>query len=363
MKIGILTLPPHTNYGGILQAWALQKILRDLGYQPQILMPPQTSLKTYWKSYLKRMFLKVSGRYDQPVFAEVIARKNAKYITKFKDSYLNYYRISDFNNFSPGDFSAFVVGSDQIWREIFYHHSWGGNFFNSFLAFSKDWSVNRISYAASFGLDNWQFDENATKEITRLLSKFNRISVREFSAVNLIKEHLKLPAELCLDPTLLINSSDYFKYLNIPSFESGTLVSYILDPSPENESIVNSISESKNLTRIELNRNVNKEKLFSVEEWIGRIASADLVITNSFHGCVFSIIFRRPLIFMGNKIRGNARFESLINLFDLGNNRIETIEDFDINSNYSLPPSIDNKLSDLQHKSLTFLKEALNYNN
>ena len=103
---------------------------------------------------------------------------------------------------TEGEYDAFIVGSDQVWRPSYNQH-----LEQAFLNFTENWkNVKRIAYAASFGVDNWEFTKKQTKECKRLVQKFDFVSVREDTAVNLCKEHLGIEATHVLDPTLLLSA-------------------------------------------------------------------------------------------------------------------------------------------------------------
>ena len=110
----------------------------------------------------------------------------------------------------------------------------------------------------------------------------------------------------------------------------------------------------------EINTPDKNGSYISVEEWVRKIASTKMVVTDSFHGCVFSIIFRKPLIFIGNTSRGNARFDSLIRTFGLHKNMLSDISEFDPSFSYNLPEDIDARIEKLRNYSYSFIKNNLN---
>ena len=187
-----------------------------------------------------------------------------------------------------------------------------------------DLNVRRIAYAASFGTNDWEFSEEDTLECARLAKLFDKISVREKSGVRLCEEYLGVQAEHVLDPTLLLNAEDYirlFEDAKVPKSEAN-LFCYVLDANAESESIISSLeNDGYKAMHAKLVTNSTRENprpcQLSVEEWLRGIYDAELVVTDSFHACVFSIIFKKPFIALGNKTRGNTRFDSLFETFDL----------------------------------------------
>lgn len=365
MKIGILTLPLHHNYGGILQAWALQRVLKNFGHDVYILSNSNLN-RTHWSIFAKRAILKcIKKGGNTPIFYELIMKRRNKPLTKFIKQNVNLQSISSLKNLNEIDFDAIIVGSDQIWRKRYFEGMWNSPITNAFLDFTKSWDIKRIAYAASFGVDEWQFNNAETKKIMNSLSYFNGISLREISGIKMLKEYTDIAAAFVLDPTMLISEEEYFQLLpqylksktNIPGKK---LVSYILDSDDQTENTVTAITKLKGLNRIDLNITDSKTPLTSIENWIYEISSADLVFTNSFHGCVFSIIFNKPLIFTGNLTRGNARFSSLMECFNIRSNYIQSLDEFDVNKSYELPRDITEKLSELRKQSKEFILSSLN---
>lgn len=361
MKIGILTLPLHINYGGILQAYALQAVLERMGHTVEVLMPVQQKQPIPWIIFAKRFIRRCMGRpCGVPMFYELYCSKLRNDIDPFINDKINISRISALNALDPREYDAIVVGSDQIWRKKYFCNMWQTGIPDAFLAFTQGWQMKRLAYAASFGVDEWQFDEEETRYIRQNLANFDAVSVRELSGVKLLLEHAGCESVHLLDPTMLLSAEDFLSLAGANAYKSGGLVSYILDHSEEVDKFVDGIAAAKGLVRTELNRRNFKDSYIPVEMWITCIASADLVVTNSFHGCVFSIIFRKPLIFIGNTSRGNARFTSLIETFGLESNMLKKLSEFNPNSVYELPSDIDKRMIRMQAHSIDFLIKSLN---
>ncbi|MCC8089326.1 MAG: polysaccharide pyruvyl transferase family protein [Rikenellaceae bacterium] len=188
------------------------------------------------------------------------------------------------------------------------------------------------------------------------------ISVREISAVQLCKHFLKTEAQLVLDPTLLLSPNAYEDLcVNIPS-ERGLLF-YVLDIS---DNILNQIQTMgrelnvKTFTRKHSYSWAHKKVYPGVEEWIAGFRDAHFVVTDSFHGTVFSIIFNKPFLTIYNPLRGNARLESLLNLFDL-TRRLVVVDQ--LTKGRMEDPidwiSVNKKINQLKKKSLDMLFQNL----
>lgn len=331
MKIGIITLPLHTNYGGILQAYALQKILMQLGHKAYVVdKDPIITLPTRTKYliYLKRAFLRYIKRIDVELFPDKAHNQQINTIrqhtNKFIEKYIKRRAIKDVTEIKESDFDCFVVGSDQIWRCIYNRYFPGTR--NAFLDFTKDWNVKRIAYAASFGTDEWEYNETDTHACAALAKRFNAISVREASAVKICNEKLGVNAEHLLDPTMLLKVEEYIKLfqdVKTPA-SNGGLMCYILDKNKDTNTIISNIKEKTELTAFYTNSRIEDpfapiEECIQppVEEWLRGFYDAKFVVTDSFHACVFSILFKKPFIVYSNKTRGKARFTSLLTTFGL----------------------------------------------
>ena len=328
MKIGIITLPLHTNYGGILQAYALQTVLERMGHEVEILEEPHEYKRASLKRYIRRVLKKCIGK-RSIINYEGFMRKWQPRVAIDIDEFINTYihrRIVKYNTLREGEYDAFVVGSDQVWRPSYKQH-----LEQAFLNFTENWkNVKRIAYAVSFGVDNWDLTKKQTEECKRLVQKFDFVSVREDTAVNLCKEHLGIEATHVLDPTLLLSADDYQKLIDgLKISDSPYVFSYLLDESEEKIDILEDISKRLNLPvrKIKLEKDISKIPMSklksltypSIQEWLASFAQADFVVTDSFHGTVFSIIFNKPFVVLPNKGRGVARFESLLKDISLEN--------------------------------------------
>lgn len=338
MKIGIITLPLHTNYGGILQAYALQAVLERMGHDVCLIEERRGPLSLpLWKaplSYGKRILKNILG-HPCPIFYERKVNRETPIVRQNTDKFINIYikrRIVDsFSDLNENDFDAIVVGSDQIWRPKYFPH-----IEHAFLDFTKDWNIKRIAYAASFGTDDWEYNSKQTSECGRLLRMFDAVSVREDLGVDLCKRYFGVEAQHVLDPTMLLVKEDYIKLFeaaNTPK-SNGNLLCYILDETEEKTALIKSIAGEKGLIPFnvksisdDINSPLSERIQPSLEQWLRGFYDADFVITDSFHACVFSIIFNKPFIVYGNVNRGMSRFISLLNMFGLKDRLVSTVDE------------------------------------
>lgn len=376
MKIAILTLPLHTNYGGILQAYALQTVLERMGHTVEVLQKKDGLNHPLWMMpliYVRRFGIKLLKDKNMTVFAEQKhARENPvirQHTNRFIKTHIHLREIKSLDEVGANDYDALVVGSDQIWRKNYFVWMWAANMADAFLRFTQGWQIKRLSYAASFGISEWnEYSPSDTTECSKYAKLFNGISVREDDAVELCDKYLGVAAHHHVDPTLLLNKTDYQKLIpNASKSNQRVLFTYILDPSPMKDEIVNKIANIQNLTTVvgngrvdEQNLDVEKRIQPPLENWLQGFNDAEFVVTDSFHACVFSIIFQKPFLVIGNPERGMSRFTSLLKMFGL--------EDRLVSSSKSLPANLfdidfksaETKLESLRKESLEYLSKTLN---
>ena len=376
MKIGILTLKLETNYGGLMQAYALQTTLQKMGHTPVFLQRYNADLhKLSWGSIIRYGKLLVARLKGTKVFipnqqsTEIIKQNTDIFINKYfiRSPYLRSTRALKSYAEKEG-FEAYVVGSDQVWRP-----GYSTCLPNYFLDFAENSNVKRVAYAASFGVDKWEFRPKEEKICVPLAQEFDAISVREESGVRLCREHLGVTAIPVLDPTLLLDKSDYVKLIEEAGEgkRKGNLFCYVLDKTKMMDDVVNYVSDETGLTpfftmpKYKLNKEKEKNHLEEcvfpkVTEWLRSFMDADMVITDSFHGCVFSILFNKPFWVVGNKTRGMARFENLLSAFDLKSRMVSVDSIKEVNLNTPIDwDKVENKRNELRKISIDFLKAAL----
>lgn len=317
MKIGILTLPLHTNYGGILQAYALQKVLIRMGHEV-ILIDGGIHRLPIWRiiaSSIKRFVVSL-GKNSNQLFSSFYIRK---FVRK------NVYFLPKDEFVEENTFDAIIVGSDQVWRSLYTK-----DIEYYYLDFAKEWKNKKIAYAVSFGVDYWDYSMEKTELCRQLASNFDYISVREESGIDLCKNYLNVDAAMMIDPTLLLSANEYKSIAakNRTKVSKGILA-YILDETIEKNEVLINLSKTIRMEYHLLNKLTSFMKQYlPIEYWVDSFANAQYVFTDSFHGCVFSIIFNVPFVVYGNKERGMTRFYSLLKMFGLEGRLIHSIDEF-----------------------------------
>lgn len=337
MKIGILTQPLHTNYGGLLQNYALQQTLIRAGYEVETMDWGNTGNmhEKLYRLKVQLFHLLFPSRCSKPRYQpnekeKAIIQRNTNYFIR---TYINHTEALHFHGdfakqIANGGYDAFIVGSDQCWRPCY-------NIFLSsmFLDFVQDKKVKRIAYAASFGTDKWEYTPQQAAICASLAQKFDLVTVREDSGVKLCKKHLEVDAVHVLDPTMLLTKDDYIRLIEQekePKLD-GTLFNYILNPDKRKLAFIQRVAEEKGLksfqvlpkyqaetrTRGDVKKHIEDCVFPSVTVWLRAFMDAEMSIVDSFHGMVFSIIFNKPFWVIGNIDRGMSRFTSLLKMFHL----------------------------------------------
>lgn len=208
-------------------------------------------------------------------------------------------------------------------------------------------------------MDQTDYKQFLHEKVTKLLAKFDAVSVREKSGIDICREFGREDAVHVLDPTMLLTSGDYNRLIDDKPRSSGIMLSYILDSNPALCALVDKVSTSLGVKPVKMSG--RDEVSPPVEDWLAGFRDAEFVVTDSFHGTVFSIIYRKPFVVFGNRSRGGmARFESLLGLFNLQDHLISSVEEFDFGKDYSIPASIYDILAEKKSLSMDYLYNALN---
>lgn len=367
MKIAVVTLPLHTNYGGLLQAYALKAVLESLGHSADVLdlyekMPVPRGLKAPF-IYLSRTVRRVlKGKNGPEVFRELRYRRElprrSELTSKFVDAYIRPRMLRCYEDVKEGEYDAFVVGSDQVWRPLYFNC-----IHNAFLKFTAGWDVKRLSYAASFGTDQLEYGYTQLEECAGLLAEFDAVSVREDSAVGMCAEWLDCDRAVhVLDPVMLADVAKY-RFMAASAEEHpalGRIMTYILDPSNEKSHVLGFVRKITGMETYSLDLSGTVPP---VELWLAGFADSDFVVTDSFHGCVLAIMMHKRFIAVGNGRRGMARLNSLLSMFGLDQRLVHGIDPEDDGEFFLSEPDwghVDTVLEEMKSASLKFVEDALN---
>ena len=378
MKVGIVTQPLMGNYGCLLQNYALQQTLKKLGHEPVTLDQKSWHLSGYgkWKMNLmvfvyNLLFGKKKNYYGDYERLQELTLKNARtFVHNYISSTEKMTKDRQFRDKCIElHLEALIVGSDQVWRP---HYA--PKLEQSFFCFAEGLPVKRIAYAASFGVDIWEYSNDETIRCSSLAKCFDAISVREKSGIGLCSTYLGVDAVHVLDPTMLLDADDYNSLIKKLCFGyNGLLFAYILDNSEEKSFLIDVISKELGIDPFYVNQtkelrfaipeNIEEYVYPPVEQWLCAFRDADFVVCDSFHGMVFSIIYNKDFVLLANQRRGVARFKSLLDMFDLSNRMVDSsnIESLKNTIKQNIDwVSVNKKRELLKRMSVDFLIKGLN---
>lgn len=344
-NVVIITLPlTNYNYGGLLQAYALQHFFKS-NYNIKVSHVDRQynatnaiRIKTNVYKLLNWQYYKTIKDYYTPI--RLFIKNNITLSNTIGSD-------SSFNNYlKKNNVGLIITGSDQVWNS---HYA---NNINNDLLLNIPYQCIKISYAASFG-SNQYAEENVAEKIKNL----DGISVREKDAQEYLSSY-GIKAIHHIDPTLLLTADQYLQFVKSSKkdYKNG-VTSYVLDKKPETEefSLLLSKLADRPLNKIGIKAAIDKKNYKNInhqvdglEDWLNAFYSADYIITDSFHGCVFSILFNKQFITLGNKARGYDRFISLLGLFGLEDRLVtskEEVEKVFIPIDYSI---VNAKLEELR---------------
>lgn len=309
-KVGILTLHYGLNYGGVLQTYATKEILKQLGFEPIII---DRIPNAFGHNYPMRR--KLAHPFTQRAF--YLFRKH-----ELQPISHPVFSSQELTDLLGKGFYGIVIGSDQVWRKGVF--AVDGDYY---MIHQQQLPIKKVAFAASTGIATWEYNEKETQEIAAALKEFAGISVREQESVPMLQKHCGVEACAILDPTLLADPKIYEPLREKARTDgTGKLVTYILDWNDTKQKVVEQVCAVTGLKTCHIlpqvkvrkgiiSRIVNQE--LSVYDWVNQMATADFVVTDSFHGTAFSLIFNKQFVTIGNAARGMARFTSLLGQFGL----------------------------------------------
>lgn len=352
MKVALMTIWHCGNYGAEMQTYATVKALRQLGHEVEVidfrLFEPRNTLRSKVGKFLNNI---------SPAH-KTFEHFWRKYIQNISCHYL---LIDELRN-NPPKADIYMVGSDQVWNKDI-----TGDRCAAYLLDFGDEQVKRVSYASSIGVSDWSFSESYTHLVAKQLNKFAALSCREITGANVLSQQFGLEVKQVLDPTLL--HLDY-KEITGNIQDANTLVFYPLSVGDTSAiSFCKDLAEQLNLKYV----NANPYQFLpflpiiwkrnSIAQWLTAIGGASLVVTGSFHGLAFSLIYHRQFILINDNKQGrNSRMMDLLNYLGLEHRLFRTTEEamasrvWEDTIDYQL---IDEKLNQARNESWNYLKQSL----
>ena len=318
MRIGILTYHCAHNYGAVLQCYALQEYLKSLGHEVCVVDYRPTYLKYglfIWYNWLSLNPIKCIKKIIRQLRSFNLQHQRYKAFENFIHKRLNAKSIN--LKSTQHNIACFVFGSEQIWRK-------NGNQFDPiyFGEFKAAQGHKLISYAASMGLN--KLSETEKEQIGKWLKNFSTITVRETSLKQLLSPLTDKRIEVVADPTFLLSQQEWEKIVKAPNISKPYVLIYQVISNPLANEIARIAAQELNAEIIEIaskidNRLNTHRTVYtaSPEEFLGWIMNARFVVTTSFHGTAFSIIFNKAFVSIKQNKPSDLRIESLLNQFQL----------------------------------------------
>ena len=369
-KVGIVTLHGYHNYGNKLQNYAMHKVLSDFGFTTDTLILHK---QLHFFSTIQNRFKMIFRQSPSKSIEIVIKRFKPKRYSKEDEKLVNS-RTDIFKQFSKDylsekflkldidnvakinkEYNYFVTGSDQVWNPVYI-----SNMEKYFLTFAD--KSKRVEYAPSFSCP--KLPKSHEKKYRKWLREMSRVSVRETEGAEIIRELTGINAPVLVDPTLLLSKKQWLSIANKASNrpEQGYILTYFLgETSSDTEQYIQNLAQEKNTKIIRLGDIHDKESYITgPREFIDYINNAAVLLTDSFHGVVFSILLETPFLVYERKTNiptMYSRIETLLDRFDLrhreARNVVQDIFDIDFGHTYEI-------LEFEKEKSLNYLRDALN---
>ena len=354
MKIGILTFHRAHNYGAVLQCYALQEVLKSMGHDVQVIDYRQPFIEDVYRTFNIRRFCRLALKHQKQALrylAHISNRITAKrHFESFASQYLSLSKEADASHI-PYDYDVYVIGSDQVWNssltgglDCIY---WGD--------FKHNPSSKIIGYAISTSLSD--LAKFKKQQIEKYIDNFASLSVREESLSSYLKkERLCKDSTICLDPTLVADKNIWNSLVSNKTENKRYVLIYQARGYKKTPDLLRlkakCLAKKEDLEIVDLS-----SKKYSPKEFIDFFRYASCVITTSFHGVVFSVIFNRPLYAIALRDGHDDRYTNLLK--SLGAESLIVTPEFVPQRIPEIPEGINDRLSALREESVSFLEENL----
>jgi len=343
----IVTLPLLQNFGGLLQAFSLKELYREIGVEPRHVN-------------IKQKNITLSKRVLDFFVRNIAYRNGSIFVKKYLGGSKDFESSSDLHKFTSDNcVDNICVGSDQVWRREYQ----ASNFDLYFLSFFSDY-LNKISFAASFGSLPHSYSPGEFQGALESLKRFKVVSTRERQSSEYLSKELGVDVTTVNDPTLAFDGGFYQSFFNLCKWNdySSQVYAYVLDETAHKNLLVEELS-SRNKCGFytcihggKISKYLNK-RMPSVKQWLESFYNARLVVTDSFHGTVFSILFNKDFYVVLNDARGKDRFTSLLEQFDLQYRIVDSMDDLAQIEGQSIDwDRVNKKRAEIGLESRSFLK-------
>lgn len=347
MRAAIITLVGDFNYGNRLQNYALQEVLISLGVDVSTIDNPNRSFLCCFK---ERLVERVGGKRRLKSIGNMRREKNLRDFTK------QYIHMAG-ADFTSKDFDFFIVGSDQVWNPSFWGNDTEGYLSKRYLLKNVDAS-KRVAYAASFGVE--QLSDLWKPVFQKELAEFHAISVREVSGAEIVEKACGKQAEIVLDPTLMLQKEKWDQMTANIREDNYVLMFFLGEIVQQKQEYIKKISHEHGCRVIDMGNKEERYYYCRPEVFLGLIKNAKLVVTDSFHATVFSIIFHIPFLSLTreqhNYCKMSSRLETLLDIVHM----TERFNNMDLDDPFICAfDNVDSLIQKKRETSLLFLKNAL----
>lgn len=352
-KIGIITVYGENNYGNKLQNYASIKIFENLGYNPETIRVFQSRMNLSTKENVKMFIKKIISNLPQKKYLKYQYIKEEKFIN-FSKRYLNITERFSTSNIPIqflDKYNYLSVGSDQVWNDTDFN-----TYDLEYFLLQGVENTRKIALSPSFG-KTFIKSENISI-FKKSLSEFHALSCREKDGVQLIESLINKKCTLLIDPTMVLTSEEWRSIQKKPEWIKSNrfTVCYFLGGIERHYKRINKECKEKSLDIIDVLNKKNVSYTTSPEEFIYLINNAEVVYTDSFHACVFSILFNKEFVVYhrsNQESEMESRIKNLLHIFG-----VETIEYGKKYSGESLK-NVEKVLLDKRSEFLQYIKEAL----
>lgn len=354
-KIATVTVHAAISYGAMLQAYALQRAIIELGHQSEVIDYRNKMIEGKNKTFPVRIDKSLARRLKDIVSAPLRYDRNRKF-WRFMQQEMRLspqtYRRGDDMTSLTSQYDSFFVGSDQVWNPT--HADFDPVYFLQFVTDVK----KRNSYAASFGFD--QIPAEMKSDYYRRLQEFNHLSVREASGRAIIQDLLNRSAEVSLDPTMLLTKEQWQEVMTPSPVNGYVLIYEVNQASDDTYKLAHKLAKKHNLKVIAITQKIRSWADLVAHQTdpkglLGYINNARFVFTDSFHGTVFSILFEKQFMFCQNQHADvNGRMLNLLELTGLDSRK--KIENIETGINWQ---DVKQKIEIERQKSLNYLSKAI----
>lgn len=367
----IITIHFGTNHGSVLQAYALSNHLQSIGFDAQIIDYVPKRYKMWNSLYIgkkdKYPMLAILAYYPLYILKIVRIRKIFEHFLKRNLNITKRYSETEELSKNPPKADVYISGSDQVWNDDYNEK----NDFSYFLEFAPS-QAKRIAYAASFGKKSLS-QQDYIDNIKPLLERFDAISVRELDGQNILKE-MEISSTHVTDPVFLLSREQWKAFANPVDAKKPYTLVYVMDGLYTE--LLDYAQKLKEKTGNEIYvvafkkiKNSQIDKCFHLanpKDFVGLVQNADAVITNSFHGTAFSVLFQKKFITVG-KTKYNSRMESLLGKLSLTDHYVTTGAELSAEKVYAMCQrndidNVDEILQEWINDSKSFIEKAVETN-